>query len=47
MSEKEHDQYKDIGGIDDSVKIILTKETLAMRNGTEMLINRFKFEAVE
>jgi len=46
LNAKEHDVYKDLGGIGDSVKITLKKEAFVNpKTGVEMLIARLYFEA--
>jgi len=45
LNAKEHEVFKDIGGIGDNVKISLKKEpTVNKFTGVEMLINRLYFE---
>jgi len=46
LNEKEHAVYKDIGGVDDSVKITLKKEPYVNpKTGMEMILNKLYFEA--
>lgn len=46
LTEKEHEVYKTIGGVEDKVKITLTKENYVNKNtGVETRYNKLVFEA--
>lgn len=47
LDEEEHDAYKEVGGVDDKVKITLTKEMLTNAKGRDYIKQILTFELVE
>ena len=46
LNKKEHDVYKDLGGVGDKVKISLNRESYVnSKTGLEVLYNKLHFEA--
>ncbi len=44
-SQKEHDIFKEVGGIGDNIKIILVEERKVNKNNVTTLVNTLKFES--